>query len=81
MTEKVSIWRKTSISPFSHVIDVVHRPRRLLPEGDEGVLVHDQGVAEHVAPGSSQQVHLLQAVQLQLVEPGLALLYVALNLK
>ena len=79
----------------------------LLPEGDEGVLVQDQRVREHVAPGEKgqinshfkklitfftipislthkpggcQQVHLLQAVELVLVEPHLALLHVALNL-
>ena len=53
----------------------------LLPEGDEGVLVEDEGVREHVAPGGGQQVHLLQAVQLVLVETHLALLHVALNLQ
>ena len=53
----------------------------LLPEGDEGVLVEDERVREHVAARGGQQVHLLQAVQLVLVEPHLALLHVALDLK
>ena len=52
----------------------------LLPEEDKGVLVHDERVAEHVAPGGRQEVDLLQAVQLPLVELGLALLHVSLHL-
>ena len=31
----------------------------LLPEGDEGVLVQDQRVREHVAPGEKEQINSL----------------------
>jgi hypothetical protein len=60
---------------------VRHGLGRLLTEENEGVLVHDERVRKHVAPRGGQQVNLLKAVQLVLVETGLALLNMTLNLK
>ena len=45
------IGKKTAkkLSPLEGVVDVRHGPSGLLPEGDEGVLVQDERVREHVA--------------------------------
>ena len=67
--------------PVEGIVDMCHGLGRLLPEGDEGVLVEDEGERKHVAPRGGKQVHLLQAVQLVLVEPRLALFHVALDLQ
>ena len=65
---------------FKPIVDMIHCLGCFVPEGDEGVLVHDEGVGEHVAARGGQQVDLLHAVQLELVEPLLARLDVALHL-
>lgn len=66
---------------FKGLVDVTHGLGGLGPERDERVLIHDEGVREHVAPGGRQEVNLLEDVQLQLVKTLLALFDMALDLR
>ena len=40
------------------VVDMVHGLGGLVPEGDQGVLVHNQRVGEHIAPNKERWIKI-----------------------